>query len=363
MPTRRRLLLAAGAAAIAPGCLGGGSSAPPASTRTRPARLTGPLQVAAPAGSIPAGTTNAFASAHGISVDARTVATGADMVALVSSGFAADVVLARQDDIAVLGGLGLLSLLDHDRLPNLSLVDSEYLDLPFDRHNHWSAPARYGVFGFGYRRGIIASAPVDWAGFFTAVRRYSQQGITMLPGPVQPIAAALAALDEDINTDDDSTLLRAQALLLSARPHLNAFTAVEVAPFGRGELVLAMGTNADFDRIFDWPGRSADTAFVLPQGRAEMWIDSWAVPVAARNPATALAFIDFQLSARAAARAWLGSRLPAPEPAAAKLLPAAVRHDHRVALDPTVVKRYQLADVTPQGLQKRAQIWERVVGA
>jgi spermidine/putrescine transport system substrate-binding protein len=361
--TRRRLLVAAGTVLAAPGCLGRGSSAPPTTTHARPARLPGPLRVLAPAGSVPADDRIGFTQRSGVAVEVRTVVGGPDLIELVASGFPADVVLARQDDIAALGSLGLLRELDHDRIPNLSLVGSDFLDLDYDRHNRFSAPARYGVFGFGYRRDIVTEKPTDWQSFFTLVPRYSLQGITLFPGPIQPVAAALAALDQDLNTDDDATLLRAQAVLLAARPHVNAFTAAEAGEFGRGGLVLAMGTSADFDRILELPERRADTVFVLPDGRAEMWIDGWAVPLAGRHPLTAAAFIDHQLSAPAAARAWAESRLPAPEQAARRLLPAALRADRLAALDPAVVNRYTPAAVTPAGLQKRAEIWGRLLAA
>jgi spermidine/putrescine-binding protein len=361
--TRRRLLLAAGAAAIAPGCLGG-SAATPAGTDTRPGRLTGPLRVLAPPDAVPTDNRVGFAGAHGdLEVDVRQAPAGTALADLLSSGYVADAVLARQDDVAVLGALGLLRPLRHDAVPNLDLVDTRFLNLPFDRHNRWSAPARFGVYGFGYRRGLITGAPNDWADFFAAVPRSSLQGITFLPGPIHPVAAALAALGEDINTDDDAALLRAQTLLLDARPHVNAFTAAEVAPFSRGELVLSMGTSADFDRILRYPGRSRDTAFVLPKGRAEMWVSSWVIPVRARHPETALAWIDAQLAPRAVAGAWAASREPAPEPAVRGLLPASIRHDPLADLDPAVITRYQLSDVTPIGLQKRAEIWARLLAA
>ncbi len=362
--TRRRLLVAAGTVIAAPGCLGGSAAtAPPvAAPGGAPPHLPGPLRVLSPAGSVPADDRIAFTQATGVGVDVRTVAPGANLIELISSGYPADVVLARQDDVAVLGEQGLLRELDHDLIPHLSLVSSDFLDLAYDRHNHWSAPDRYGVYGFGYRNDVVTERPADWAGFFALVPRYSLQGITFLPGPIEPVAAALAALDEDISTDDDQTLLRAQSLLLAARPHVNAFTA-GAAAFGRGELVLAMGTSADFDRVLALPERAADTVFVLPAGRSEMWIDGWVVPRAAVHPFTALAWIDHQLSARAAARAWVQSRLPAPEAAAAKLVPAAVRSDRLASPDPALVKHYELADISPIGLQKRAEIWERLLAA
>ena len=44
-------------------------------------------------------------------------------------------------------------------------------------------------------------------------------------------------------------------------------------------------------------------------------------------------------------------------------MPAAVRHDPLAALDPAVIGRYELTSLTPQGLQKRAEIWQRVRAA
>jgi spermidine/putrescine-binding protein len=359
--TRRRLLAAAGTVLAAPGCLGGSAPAPPPEpARTQAARLTGPLRVLAPAGAVPAANRFPFGHARSVDIEVRAAPSGPELIALLASGYPADVVLARQDDVTVLGDAGLLRDLDHGRIPNLGLVDPAYLDLGYDRNNRWSAPARYGVYGFGYRRGLVTGKAAAWSDFFDLVHRYAQQGIAFLPGPVEPIAAALAALDDDLNTDDDAALEQAQALLVAARPGVNTFSADPAPRFGRGELVLAMGTTADFARVRTQPGRAIDTTFVLPQGRSEMWIDGWVMPVAGRHPGTAAQWIDFQLSPAAAARAWAASLVPAPERAAARLLPAAVRNDPLASIDPAVVGRYALSAVTPAGLQKRSQIWGRV---
>jgi len=360
--TRRRLLVAAGAAMVAPGCFGGSAAQPETSISTTLVRLDGPLRLLAPAGAVPPENRSSFAGEHDLTVEVRTVAHGAELIQLLSSGYPADAVLARQDDIAALGALGLLADLDHNRIPNLSLVDSDFLDLDYDPKNRWSAPARFGAYGFGYRRGLVLRPPSDWAGFFEILPRYSLEGVSLLPGPIEPVAAALAARGQNINTDDESALLQAQALLVAAKPHVNLFTTDEVARFGHGELILAMGSSADFDRVMALPGRSLDTVFVLPEGLSEMWIDGWAVPAAGHHPLTAQAWIDHALSASAAARAWQASRVPAPERSAARLLPASLRANHLAALDPALVKHYQLSALTPVGLQKRADIWERVSG-
>jgi len=40
-----------------------------------------------------------------------------------------------------------------------------------------------------------------------------------------------------------------------------------------------------------------------------------------------------------------------------------VRNDPLAALDPAVVGRYELSSVTPTGMQKRAEIWQRLHAA
>ena len=125
---------------------------------------------------------SSFAGEHDLAVEVRTVAPGTELIELLSSGYPADAVLARQDDIAALGALGLLADLDHDRIPNLSLVDSDFLDLDYDPKNRWSAPARFGAYGFGYRRGLVLRPPADWAGFFDILPRYSLEGVSLLAG-------------------------------------------------------------------------------------------------------------------------------------------------------------------------------------
>ena len=199
--TRRRLLVAAGTVIAAPGCLGrSASTTPPAAAPgAAPPHLPGPLRVLAPAGSVPADDRIAFTQATGVGVDVRTIAPGANLIELISSGYPADVVLARQDDVAVLGEQGLLRQLDHDLIPQ-PLASSRRTS------STWPTTATTT----GRRRPATActasataatsspSGPPTGPTSSPLVPRYSLQGITFLPGPIEPVAAALAALDEDI---------------------------------------------------------------------------------------------------------------------------------------------------------------------
>src|SRR6476646_1137489 len=318
--TRRQFLVTAGAGLLAPACLGGGGGpeTAPRAQPSAPPRLAGPLHVAVPAGSVDTADAADFTSTRGPRVGLVVHRGGPDLARLLARG-RIDAVLARQDDVAALAVEGLLMPLDHALVPNLADVSPGLLDLPYDPGNRFSAPARHGAFGFAYRADTVTGDPTTWEDFFALLPRYSRRGVALLPGRIEPIAAALAAGGADINSDDPDDLDAARTLLVAARPHVNAFSTNPAATLASEALVLAMGAASAF-------ARQAPTAtFVLPDGGAESWIDAWAVTAATARPETAHAFVNHQLSPATQARDWQLSRTPAAIPAAARLVPPRLR--------------------------------------
>ena len=351
--TRRRFLAAAGLGLVAPGCLGGGAATTPGRPEARPAPLRGPIVAAAPPGSVAPQDAAEFTAARDAKVDLVTHPGGPALARLVAA-VRADVVLARQDDVAALVAENLLLPLEHGLLPNLAHVAGEFLDLDYDPGNRYSAPARHGAFGFAYRADTVTEAPATWAEFYALLPRYSHAGILFLPGPIEPVAAALAAIGADINSDDPDDLAQARALLLNARPHINGFSPNPAAAFTPEALVLAMGSASAFTS-------EAPTAqFVLPSGGLESWIDGWVVPATSRHPVTAQAFIDHQLSPHVQARDWQLSDAPATVAAAADLVPPDLRAAAVTRFATGVGHGATFSLVSPVGLAQRAQIWAEI---
>jgi spermidine/putrescine transport system substrate-binding protein len=356
--TRRQLLTAAGVGLLAPGCLGGDrgpASAVPAQPPAPP-RLVGPVRAAIPAGSVDAADAADFTQVRGPRVDLVVHAGGPDLARLISLG-GIDAVLARQDDIAALVAEGLLAPLDRSLVPNLDDVTPQLLDQPFDPGNRYSAPARHGAFGFGYRADTVTEEPASWEDFFALIPRYSRRGIMLLAGRVEPVAAALAAGGANINSDDPADLTAARALLVKAMPHVNGFSTNPAAAFVSEALVLAMGAASAFAR------QAPAATFVFPRSGAESWIDSWAVTAASSRPEAAHAFVNHQLSPAAQARDWTFSRTPAAVPNASGLVPASLRTDPRTRLDAGLGSGFTPALLSPSGLAQRTQIWTEVGGA
>jgi spermidine/putrescine transport system substrate-binding protein len=306
-----------------------------------------------PAGSVDAADVADFTSTRGPRVNMIVHEGGPDLARLVAGG-RADAVLARQDDIAALATEGLLAPLDHSLVPNLSDVAAPLLGLAYDPKNRYSAPARHGAFGFAYRADTVTDEPASWADFFALLPRYSRRGIVLLPGRVEPIAAALAANGADINSDDPDDLDGARTLLVHALPHVNAFSTNPAAAFAPEALVLAMGAASAFAR------QAPAATFVLPEGGSESWIDAWVVAAASARPDTAHAFVNHQLSPAVQARDWALSRVPATVSSAARLVPANLRTNPLTRLGAGLGDDFTPSLLTPIGLAQRTQVWAEI---
>lgn len=306
-----------------------------------------------PAGSVDAADAADFTKDRGAEVDLVTHRGGPGLSRLVAAG-EIDAVLARQDDIAALAAQGLLTPLDHTLVPNLAGVLPALLDQPYDPGNRHSAPARHGAFGFAYRADTVTEEPASWEDFFALLPQYSRSGVVLLPGRVEPIAAALAATGADINSDDPDDLTAAHDLLVQALPHVNGFSTNPAAGFASEALVLAMGAASAFAR------QAPAAAFVFPDGGAESWIDAWAVTASSPRPETAHVFVNHQLAPAPQARDWEVSRTPAAVPQAGRLVPARLRTDPRTRLGAGLGSGFTPALLSPAGLAQRTQIWAEI---
>ncbi len=265
----------------------------------------------------------------------------------------------------MLGSQGLLRELDHDRIPQ-PLASSARTSSTSTTTATTAGLPRLATASTASATAATSSpsSPPTGPSFFALVPRYSLQGITFFPGPIQPVAAALAALDQESEHGrrrDAPARAGAAAGRPAARERVHRRRGRRVRPRRAScwRWARARTSTASWSCRSGGSTPSSCCRTGAPRCGSTAGSSRWR----ARHPLTAQAFIDHQLSAPAAARAWAESRLPAPEQAARRLLPAALRADRLAALDPAVVNRYTPAAVTPAGLQKRAEIWGSLLAA
>lgn len=304
----------------------------------------------------------AFSRRFNVRVDAHVVASDQQLLQQLSgAGHRYDVVLTNAEHALVESNLGLLRVLDHDLLPNLSKVDSRWSGLLSDPHNRFTVAKDAGVTGIVRRKDRLAHAPHTWAEFFAAAKRPSVR-VSVSNDAVLVVGLALAALGHSVNSDNSDDLDAAGDLLQQVRPYVSSIGASPVAAFSAGRVDLAMADTDQAREIQTSRAAYLDTATTLPR-RGRMWIRALAIAAAAPHPVAAHALINYFLDPRVGARETAyGGGDPGTPASLDVIRPREFADDPLVAVPDDVLKGSDVLKPTPLGLQHRFDIWSQFTG-
>ena len=209
---------------------------------------------------------------------------------------------------------GVFQKLDKTQLPGLANLDQDVVQQAarHDPGNEHSVVYMWGTTGIGYDadkvRKIMPDAPVDsWKLLFdpAILARFKDCGVSVLDDPTDMVATALLYLGKDPNSEAESDLAAAEALLMKIRPYLRTIHSSQyIDQLANGELCIAVGYSGDIlqarDRA-DEAGRPIDIRYSIPREGALMWFDTLAIPADAPHPANAHRFIEYLLRPEVAA--------------------------------------------------------------
>ena len=204
---------------------------------------------------------------------------------------------------------GLLRALDHSALPHLANVDPVFLDRPYDPGNAHSVPYFWGTSGIAYHRRRVAEPPTSWGALWDP--RYAGR-ILMLDDAREAFGAALKWRGHSQNTRDPRLLEAARDDLRRQKPLVRAYNSSNFEDvLLSGDVWIAQAWNGQIAKAM---AQDPDIAYVLPKEGSTLFIDNLAIPVDARNPGLAHAFLDFTLEADIAAEICRTMKLLEPEP-------------------------------------------------
>lgn len=274
---------------------------------------------------------------------------------LATGGGGYDLVFPSDRALVPLLAKQLLQPLDHARLPSARHLDPQFLGIPADPQNRYSLPYFWGTLAVGIRTDHVAPRPDAFALLFEP--RFRGR-ITVLQDLEATIGAALLHLGYPLNSVDPQHLGRAGDLLLAQRPLLQAYTSDSYKErLIAGEAWVALGWSGDLLQA----AREEDRIDVLvPAGGTMLWLDSMAIPRAARRPDLAHAFIDFLLQPQAARDNALAVQYATPHAAARRLLPEAMQHDPRIYPPPAVLRRCQWLQYRGRQIARLEAIWRQI---
>jgi spermidine/putrescine transport system substrate-binding protein len=267
-------------------------AAEPATTAEAARKLSGQLFYYNWADYVNPDTYPAFEKATGVKVKKDFYASNEDLQAKLQGGARGyDLIVPTGYMVQILADAGLLTEIDWSKLPTVQAnLDPKFQGLPFDPDDTWSVPKEWGTTGFVYRTDLVKEKPASWRDFFDLAKGPYSKKVTVLDGIPEVVGSTLVMLGYSYNSDDPDELEEAKQELIALKPHILAITSTEYKQMVvDGKAVMALGWNGDGAFV----ASKKPAQYVIAEEGGEFWVDSYAIPVGAKNPDAAHAWIDY----------------------------------------------------------------------
>lgn len=234
-----------------------------------------------------------FEEETGINVTYETFDSNEAMLTKIQQGGSAyDIAVPSEYTIESMKEENLLIPIDHDLIPNLKNINSDFLDLPFDKGNEYSIPYFWGTVGIVYNPSLIADHLTfeSWDDLWDP----SLKGkVFLVDGSREVIGMGLNAIGESLNTKNDALLRKATDKLITLSPNIKAIIGDEITP---------LMINNEASVALTWSGQAADMMweneelnYAIPHEGSNLWFDNMVIPKTSKNVEGAHKFINFML--------------------------------------------------------------------
>ncbi len=232
-----------------------------------------------------------FQKDTGIRVNYQTAESNETMYAVIKQGGSDyDVIVPSDYMIGQMIAEDMLAELDFSKIPNYSLVGSQYKNLPFDPDNKYAVPYTWGTLGIIYNTTMIDGEITSWSALFDT--KYEGQ-VGMIGNPRDAIGAALMYLGYSINTTDEAQIREAYQLIADARDagvYQGFFMDELYDKMEAGETAICTYYAGDFLSMYS---NNSDLRYVVPQEGSNWFVDAMCVLKDAEHKDEAMEWINF----------------------------------------------------------------------
>jgi spermidine/putrescine transport system substrate-binding protein len=301
-----------------------------------------------------------FEKEFDVKITEDNYASNEDALAKLKAGAAGyDVVVPTGYMVEIMAAEGILFELDHSKIPNLSTVEPQFLDLPFDPGNRFSVPKDYGTTGFGYRSDLVSEEMASWEDFYRLAPKYSGR-YTVLDSPPEVVGSALKMLGYSYNSTDAQEIAEATEEIIKLKPHVRKITSSMRELMISGEAYVSLTWNGEIGYVaLDAP----EALYVVPSEGTEVWTDNWGIVAGAPHPAAAHAFINWQLQPKVQAQDteyhYYGAVVQGEE----EFLDPAIAKDPGVYPPEDVLAKLEVASANPDWTRLRNEAWTKFKAA
>jgi putrescine transport system substrate-binding protein len=200
---------------------------------------------------------------------------------------------------------GSLQPLDRSKLTALDDIEPglQKLRTHYEYSRQATVPYTWGTIGLTYNaeqvKQRVPDAPVNSLDMLfkpELAGKFADCGISMIDSPDEVLAVVLNYLGREPRSAKPEDLAAASDLLLKLRPYIRKFQSQPVTDLVNGNLCLSLGYSGDMtqaQRTADSAGKHAMFQYRIPREGTTVWMDTMAIPVDARHPEFAYAFINF----------------------------------------------------------------------
>ncbi len=242
----------------------------------------------------------AFEAEYGVDVVETFYDSNEAMLAQIQSGVTYDLIVPSDYMVAIMIEEGLLTPLNKEAIPNLSNLDADFVNPPYDPTGEFTAAYQWGTTGLGVNLSVVGEDfEPSWALVFDPTMTASfPGGVSLLNDPRETMGAALKYLGYSLNDTDPDHLQEATDLIAAAKDYIATFDSDQYdESLVNEEVAVAHGYSGNLFVAFDDSDNPDNWAYVIPEEGGTVWIDNMAVPKDAEHPCTAHAFIDYLLDA------------------------------------------------------------------
>jgi spermidine/putrescine transport system substrate-binding protein len=301
-----------------------------------------------------------FTRATGISVKRSFYVSNEALLAKLKAGARGfDLAVPTGYMVQILAAEKLLEPIDWSKLPTVRrTLDPMFKGLPFDPRDRWSVPKDWGTTGYVFRTDRIKERPATWKAFFALFKKYPRK-FTLLDGSPEVIGSVLVMLGHSYNSDSAKELEEARKFLLDLKPYVHSIDSVTYKQkISAGKAFGGMAWNGDGTFVITKTKGKAE--YVVASEGGEFWVDSYVIPVGAKNPDAAHEWIDFvyqpKVNVQETSYTYYGSPLRRAQFRTVAGSKPLLRNDD-IFPPAGILEKLEANSVSPRGTRLRERIW------
>lgn len=194
----------------------------------------------------------------------------------------------------------LLLPLELDRLPNVSNLDSRYMNQAWDPGNRYSVCKNWGTTGWMYDTSIVKSPIRTWKDFIRVAQTTASGATSLVDSPTSIAGIYFWANGITWTTESVSDLDACERFLVNdLAPHIKAFDAFAGINLTSGNYALSQVFSGDARQgliaVQDAGGDPSRYVFHVGAPATELFMDNWCIVKGAEHVDAAYDFINFML--------------------------------------------------------------------